>query len=148
MPQRVQRKRVKGQPGIPAGAVYIGRPSDYANPFTVARETCYEPSRQWVVRWWPNGPIHTQHASKLLAARAAVECFTDWASQRTLDSNLWARDLIVRHVRLMAALDRGDLVGKDVACWCGLLDPCHGDPLLKIVADHVPAPVSQEGGKP
>jgi hypothetical protein len=34
MPERVQRKRVKGWL-MPSGAVYVGRPSVWGNPFTV-----------------------------------------------------------------------------------------------------------------
>jgi hypothetical protein len=27
---------------------------------------------------------------------------------------------------------RGELRGKDLACWCALDEPCHGDVLLEI----------------
>jgi hypothetical protein len=33
-------------------------------------------------------------------------------------------------VHTLAALE--ELRGKDVACWCGLDQPCHGDNLLEI----------------
>lgn len=35
MPQRIQRKRTKGW-RMPEGAVYVGRPTKWGNPFTVA----------------------------------------------------------------------------------------------------------------
>jgi hypothetical protein len=44
MPKRIQRKRTKGW-RMPAGAVYVGRPSRYGNPFSV-----YAGDRAWPVR--------------------------------------------------------------------------------------------------
>lgn len=38
-PKRVQRRRVKGEPGMPAGARYVGRPSKWGNPYGVSGET-------------------------------------------------------------------------------------------------------------
>lgn len=35
MPKRIQRKRTKGW-RMPEGAVYVGRPTKWGNPFTVA----------------------------------------------------------------------------------------------------------------
>lgn len=34
MPERIQRKRTKGW-RLPPGAVYVGRPTRYGNPFTI-----------------------------------------------------------------------------------------------------------------
>jgi hypothetical protein len=34
MPERIQRKRTKGWK-MPAGAVYVGRPTKFGNPFSV-----------------------------------------------------------------------------------------------------------------
>ena len=41
---------------------------------------------------------------------------------------------------------RRDLAGKNVACWCGLDEECHGDELLALVAPP-PVPGEQEGRK-
>ena len=99
-PTRIQRKRTKGW-RLPEGAIYVGRPSIYGNPFQV---------------------------TDTFLARVAVNVFAEWADRETVDSNLYAAE----HVRLMAALERGDLRGKDLACWCPLDQPCHADVLLEL----------------
>lgn len=42
MPQRIQRKRTKGWKA-PEGAVYVGRPSKWGNPFKVSNGDCDHP---------------------------------------------------------------------------------------------------------
>lgn len=39
MPQRIQRKRTKGW-RMPEGAIYVGRPTVYGNPFEVIQLPC------------------------------------------------------------------------------------------------------------
>ena len=39
MPQRIQRKRAKGWK-MPAGAVYVGRPTKWGNPYRVGGGLC------------------------------------------------------------------------------------------------------------
>lgn len=41
-PRRVQRTRVKGKPGMPPGAVYVGRPSKWGNPYDGDRYSAVE----------------------------------------------------------------------------------------------------------
>lgn len=36
-PRRVQRTRTKDRPGIPAGAVYVGRPTPWGNPWRIGQ---------------------------------------------------------------------------------------------------------------
>lgn len=112
-PKRIQRKRTKGW-RMPDGAVYVGRPSIYGNPFRVGETYC--------------GPT----IRKAATANEAVTAFRDWIGCDNLHHLMWDRSLIVAHVELKAALARGDLVGKDLACWCPLDQPCHADVLLKI----------------
>jgi hypothetical protein len=119
MPERIQRKRTKGW-RMPDGAVYVGRPSVHGNPFRVGVPFC--------------GPTIRQANT----AREAVDFFRAWLALDTLHPGFYDRELIVAHVRIKAALQRGDLVGKDLACWCPLEDargdrvPCHADVLLEI----------------
>lgn len=129
IPQRIQRKRTAGW-RMPENTTYVGRPSVYGNPFLIERDGGL--TNPWVVFWSEVGPPHSYHPTKEAAQKAAVDCFTDWASQDTLDPKLWSNLLIIKHTALKAALLRGDLAGKDVACWCALDRPCHGDPLLRI----------------
>ena len=112
-PRRIQRKRTKGW-RMPEGAVYVGRPTIYGNPFRVGVPFC--------------GPtIRTIHTPA-----EAVGSFRAWAQLDTLDPLLWDSGLIVAHVYLRAALQRGDLAGRDLACWCPLSSPCHADVLLEM----------------
>lgn len=107
MPQRIQRKRTKGW-RMPEGAVYVGRPSKFGNPFTTdecletgyaiteedAREVCTGEFRAWLqdVDVWPYG------AEK--------------------------REYILTHIH--------ELKGKDLACFCPLSQACHADVLLEL----------------
>lgn len=120
-PQRVQRKRTAGW-RLPAGAVCVTRPSVYGNPFKVAVPYCGPTIRQ----------VNT--------AAEAVDAFRDWIARDTLHPLMWDRELIEAHTKLKAALARGDLAGRDLACWCPLTDehgnrvPCHADVLLELAA--------------
>jgi len=118
-PKRIQRQRTKGW-RMPEGAVYVGRPTIYGNPFRIGVPFC--------------GPtIRTVHSPL-----GSVVAFGMWIARDTLDPLLWDRELVVAHAKLKAALDRGDLAGKDLVCWCPLVDvfdcpaPCHADLLLEI----------------
>lgn len=52
MPKRIQRKRTKGW-RMPEGAVYVGRPTKFGNPFVVGKdgtaEECIEKFREWLL---------------------------------------------------------------------------------------------------
>ncbi|MGW4488405.1 DUF4326 domain-containing protein [Amycolatopsis sp. NPDC004368] len=112
-PRRIQRKRTAGW-RMPANTVCVTRPSIYGNPFKIAVPYCGPTIRQ------ANTP------------REAVNAFTDWIKRETLHHLMWDRDLIAAHTALKAALARGDLRGKNLACWCALSQPCHVDVLLPL----------------
>jgi hypothetical protein len=101
-PRRIQRRRTKDW-RIPEGAVYVGRPTKWGNPFYLvdvldafcgdeqeAREDCVRSYRRW---------LHEDEAYVALAS--------------TIDA-------------------RRELRGRDLACWCRLDQPCHADVLLEI----------------
>ena len=109
-PRRIQRKRTKGWQ-MPDGAVYVGRPTKWGNPFLfrAAEEAGY-----------------TRHG--------AVRAFEDW-----LAGNPWACGSDKFEAKRQAILDSlPELRGRDLACWCPLVDekgnpvPCHADVLLEI----------------
>jgi hypothetical protein len=106
---------------MPEGAVYVGRPSRYGNPWIIRHIGRYGKflGAYWLVQdstrnWYPS--------SQKVAQRFAVRMFRRW-----LRDNEFARRLI----RLE------ELRGKDLACWCPLEDehgrrvPCHADVLLE-----------------
>lgn len=117
MPERIQRQRTKGWK-MPEGAVYVGRPGLFGNPFAVGDPITKEPFRSVF------GDKVTDHGH-------AVDLFTTYAGVTS------GYDLLV--VR--------DLAGKDLACWCPLDQPCHADVLLAIANAPQPD-LEQEAGTP
>jgi uncharacterized protein DUF4326 len=127
-PQRIQRKRTKGW-RMPDGAVYVGRPSRWGNPFIITKGspqagTVYGPG------WLDARPdcfyvtIAGDNARRSLQ-HAAVRLF-----RQHLEHCEWRR-INVEEIRQK-------LSGHDLACWCPLVDtdgnrvPCHADVLLEI----------------
>ena len=107
MPKRIQRKRTKGWK-MPEGAVYVGRPTKWGNPFRVGRPV-------------DRGPNHGGY--DFIKDRAdAVALFR--LTVGPITGGIEARDFI------KAA--QCELRGKDLACWCPLDQPCHADVLLEI----------------
>ncbi|QYB01454.1 DUF4326 domain-containing protein [Rhodococcus sp. USK10] len=101
MAQRVQRKRTKGW-RMPEGAVFVGRPTKWGNPFRVGSMTY----------------LTGKKAGQKIDAEGVVAMYRH---QLTRECNEEARELI-----------RAELAGRDLACWCSLSDPCHADVLLEI----------------
>lgn len=113
IPKRIQRSRKKGW-RLPENAVYVGRPSQWGNPYRVGVRTAWQP---------PGGVV-----SHIVPVRAqdAVEAY---------------RVHIDRLIRLYTPFGlriRSELGGRDLACWCPLVDengepvPCHADVLLEL----------------
>jgi Domain of unknown function (DUF4326) len=108
MPKRIQRKRTRGWE-MPLNAVYVGRPSKWGNPFKVGGYVRAENGLPLVI---PDAV----YAVKLFAANALHP-----------QAGYVFRENVKRELR-----------GKDLACWCPLVDkdgnpvPCHADILLEI----------------
>lgn len=137
MPRRIQRKRTAGS-RLPEGVKYAGRPGIYGNPWIVHRDSFTSPDAPWSVSCGDYHHEPSHHATKREAAQAAVDAYAAWVDLDTLDPNQWINSLIVQHTYLKAALDRRELAGVDLACWCPLTDeagrvwPCHVDVLLPL----------------
>jgi hypothetical protein len=104
-PQRIQRKRAKGW-RMPEGAIYVGRPGRWGNPFRVGSTS---------ERIAPHG-IRVLGPHSPMTAQDAVESCRNW---------------ILADARLIASI-RLELAGRDLACWCPLDQPCHADVLLEL----------------
>lgn len=115
MAKRIQRERTKGW-RMPEGAVYVGRPTVFGNPFQ---------------------PVRQSDGSWLAVDDNGVD-YPGYGPFRTRDGAL--RDCVRLFVELEIEYgflgDRGGdiktLRGHDLACWCPLDGPCHADVLLKI----------------
>lgn len=123
MPARIQRRRTKGW-RMPAGAIYVGRPTRWGNPWrvffvkpaTITEDQLrlrYRFSGYWMVQddrrnWYPS--------SQAVAHRFAVRQFRRWAT-----SELGRQILQIDQLR-----------GRDLVCWCRQGLPCHADVLLDL----------------
>ena len=105
-PKRIQRKRTKGW-RMPEGAVFVGRPTKWGNPFAVGRR---------ITILDIEGKPHS-----LLCDRA-------------LSLELYKRYIWEKPVKWLNEL-RSELRGKDLSCWCSLDEDCHADFLLELAND-------------
>lgn len=139
---------------MPAGAVYVGRPTRWGNPFPLTGEWIVwaaiaagfsadaegrRAAALWYYRRWLSGaPLDPSVAPASPRGRDVVE-YAD-GSSATVDE-------CVRGIgTMMAAIDplvlpgpapaiaaiRTALAGRDLACWCPLDAACHADVLLEI----------------
>ena len=103
-PQRIPVRRTFGW-RLPLGAVYVGRPSRWGNPFRVG-----DPAED--MDWLRGEFVSGQVTSRADAVRRFRESI---GSGSTFEEDV-----------------RAELRGKDLACWCPLDGPCHADVLLEI----------------
>jgi hypothetical protein len=107
---------------MPPNTVYVGRGTDWGNPFIPGKR--FNDLALWIAI---NGvmtreQIDEWHANDGFLVRDgqhALECYRKYAA--------WMiRDTDVRWAWLV------NLVGKNLACWCPLDQPCHADILLEL----------------
>lgn len=100
---------------MPEGAVYVGRPTRWGNPFSALPFLDLDRSirlyEQAVAGMWLTGPVAHLPDEQL---QAVYQAWTDW--QRRMGEHpteaAWS------------------LKGLNLACWCPLDQPCHADVLL------------------
>lgn len=103
-PTRIQRSRLAGW-RMPAGAIYVGRPTRWGNPWRIGLARCGCRS----VGECSHNMFRTETAEE------AVEIYRDWLAR-------W-----VGRERKLAVLR-----GRTLVCWCPLDRPCHADVLLEL----------------
>lgn len=105
MSRRIQRQRTKGW-RMPEGAVYVGRPSRWGNPY---RREDYD-----------------GYYDEAAIPALMVSDFRGGCINRTF----------IAELPEYPSIDtiRKALRGRDLACWCPLDQPCHADVLLELVA--------------
>jgi hypothetical protein len=160
MPQRIQRRRVKGW-RMPEGAVYVGRGSKWGNPF--AYRTPYglvrfQPSKPETYEYegrvsadgmrhdyfHPDGTV-TEYRVRYATREEIVELYRRtilepdrgmlgaYPSNRGHLATFWTgKRFESEHHTVTEHMIRAELEGKTLACWCPLDQPCHADVLLSI----------------
>jgi Domain of unknown function (DUF4326) len=103
--ERIQRRRTRGW-RMPTGAVYVGRGSQWGNPWRVGSTT-------WTID--PGGLINRQPHPPLTDVQAVASF----------------RNSVLADPERIAYI-RAELAGRDLACWCPLDQPCHADVLLEV----------------
>lgn len=142
-PVRIQRQRTKGW-RMPEGAVYVGRPTRWGNPFTIGGRSglarvpaVHHPDREWEYegRISAAGTRHDYHHGdgritvvnvRAMTRAEAVECFRAYVS-----GGGWPIDWNPVHAPSVDVI-REYLRGRDLVCWCPLDQPCHADVLLDL----------------
>jgi hypothetical protein len=102
-PQRIQLRRAKGWK-MPANTVKIDRTTKWGNPFVVTPQMTREQS--------------IEHYAQMMAGKPVAAPGISVTTQDEL--------------RAVILADIGELKGKNLACWCSLDGPCHGDVLLQL----------------
>jgi hypothetical protein len=98
---------------MPEGAVYVGRPSKWGNPFTVAAAIAAGYQLEW-------------------APLMAVCAYREW-----LRGNPFYAGHERRRDHILARA-HDELAGRDLVCWCPPDQPCHADVLIEL-ANRPPA---------
>lgn len=121
MTKRIQMSRQAPWRDDNPDAVIITRPLSYlSNPFRVY-EHCKGKQGDWGVEDTGRFRREMGHGwTKLGAVKAAVSLY-----QRVFDEEFPPGSTIRLHIAL-------SLHEKDLACWCPLDMPCHGDYLLEV----------------
>lgn len=125
LPQRIQRKRAKGWKA-PEGAVYVGRPGAFGNPFY-----------QWMGKG--DDEFGAAYEARLFASWLAGTLtddvlFRKLAGHKGGVSAILASNKIKRLGEQRASILDGlpALRGKTLMCWCPPGSPCHADVLLEL----------------
>ena len=104
-PKRIRLSRAKGW-RMPPDTVKVSRPGPWGNPFKVGRDGTAAECVE----------MHRNLLRGVVALTAVA----------SMEEQLKALAYAEAHI--------ADLVGKNVACWCGLDKPCHGDNWLELAA--------------
>ena len=125
MPVRIQRRRTKGW-RMPPGAVYVGRPSRWGNPWPTER---VGPQLALAYDW---SGISAKSPLWFMWAQRGLLTMTPVAAEVSVA--LYRRALEQCRKEMPDGLDEWltPLRGRDLACWCPIDRPCHADVLLEL----------------
>lgn len=128
-PKRIQQRRTAGWK-MPPNARSVARPSKYGNPFKIgalvmepgpyASPACpYEGFMEpGVYQWTGLGGLYDYEIRRVRDAADAVALFRPYVA---FHDDTYPPEVI-----------RRDLGGRDLACFCKVGDPCHGDEWIRL----------------
>lgn len=134
LPKRIQRKRTKGW-RMPDGAVYVGRPTVFGNPFRAYKCEC---CGYWDVRD-DNDVTYLVDHRYVRQSHIRADCRTwtsrDQANREAVrlygdELTYWVGGRLSWDAPFRLAVMQ--LRGRDLACWCPPDQPCHADVLLEV----------------
>jgi hypothetical protein len=143
-PRRVQLSRKRGW-RMPENTVKVTRPGKWGNPFNLrSADHCW------------TAVAHGFRGDRLGRQAASVAIFRAWVLNGKADGvacgfyaerngethALAAAPAIEAKAPPTVAEIRERLAGKNLACWCKIGEPCHGDVLLKIANASPPLPMT------
>lgn len=157
--KRIQRQRTKGW-RMPPGAIYVGRPTKWGNPWPVGGdmqpwlalslgqrgdEAGRRASVVIAYRWWLTGWLEGEPFPVPTATPGPGDIeYTDGSTRHIADLPVGMAVMMlgrkVIHLPERPAIE--PLRGYDLVCWCPLADangnpvPCHADVLL-VEANHL-----------
>ncbi len=99
---------------MPEGAIYVGRPSYWGNPWKVG-ERYEQGTAHFAVLTTLRPQLRGLSAVHIASVEEVVALYFEWLVN---DPPRW---LSVR-----------ELAGHDLVCWCPLDAPCHADVLLEL----------------
>lgn len=146
--RRLQRQRTKGW-RMPEGAIYVGRPTLWGNPFPTdgpwlavamgrsadaagRRDAAVAAHRSWITGAPFSIPIASPDTAELEYTDGSVRKVADMVAA------MGRMMLLKSPIRVPALPDLAPLRGHDLVCWCPLEDeqgnrvPCHADVLLEL----------------
>ena len=153
VPIRIQRQRTKGW-RMPPGAIYVGRPTRWSNPFAFdthwiawaavsrgfrgdrAGRTAASVAffREWLTGTPARGPQAESKAGDEISYEDGTVLDTATAA-RSVAAAIADRRLPAAFASIplpTPAEIRAKLRGHDLVCWCPLGQACHADVLLEI----------------
>lgn len=116
MPERIQMSRQHPWRKDHPDAVIVARPSKWGNIFKIG-------STGW--RPVDDSGVWSKEPHPPMTRQDAVDAHR-WSTLNKLRDDPHYLD---------------DLRGRDVACWCGLDDPCHGDTYLELANGTPTSPI-------
>lgn len=130
-PVRLQRKRTKGW-RMPEGAVYVGRPTIWGNPWYLDGASEHAVSLRLGPGWKAESVARGNGGLAFVVAHHRL-----WLKGGTA---LALPEMVKWRMEVCRRLK--ELRGKDLVCWCSLDRACHADTLIDLA--NTPAGLLEE----